>query len=93
VQAFVNNDLLTLKIITPTLIFYSIAAAMIALLEWLFPSGPCTPGLGVLSFFLLIPVSVGLLIRNVILTFTDRKYFTAVLLHLIVVFLLFALMW
>lgn len=85
---------MTLKLIGPTLIFYAIAAVAIFLLEELSPSGPCTPGLGVLSFFLVIPVSAVLFIRSVFLTFTKEKDYVAVVaLHIIAISLFFVIMW
>lgn len=85
---------MTLKLIKPTLIFYAIAAVTIILLEKLSPSGPCTPGLGVLSFFLLIPVSAGLLLRSVFLTFSkDKAYIGVASLHIIAIILLLVIMW
>lgn len=49
-----------------TTLFYSISVSAIVLMNnsAQFKSGPCTPGLDLLSFFLLGPISIVLLIKN-----------------------------
>jgi hypothetical protein len=46
-----KQNISTFKIIRPTLLFYAIAIATVYILEKVSPSGPCTPGLGILSLF------------------------------------------
>ena len=58
----------TIKRLIPTFIFYAIAIAAVIFLNKISPSGPCVPGLGFLSFFLLIPVIFCLMIYNIYLT-------------------------
>jgi hypothetical protein len=48
----------------PTLVFYFASFALGFLLEKISPTGPCTPGLGVLWFLFLPFISFGLLIKN-----------------------------
>jgi hypothetical protein len=82
-----------IKYITPTLLFYAAAAGVVFLLMKFFPSGPCAPGLGLLSFFLLFPVSIGLLIRNMYVTIKhDKSNLVAVAIHLIAVTALLTIM-
>lgn len=90
----IKKNHLTFKIIRPTLLFYIVAATTVYILEKVSPSGPCTPGLGVLSFFLLIPIVVGLLLRNVYLTIkVDKKNLIKVVIHSVAIILLFITMW
>ena len=92
--AFKKQNTLTLKIVRPTLLFYIVAAATIFGLEKFSPSGPCTPGLGVLSFFLLIPITVGLLLHNIYLTLkVDKRNRMNVIIHSVAIIILFAIMW
>jgi hypothetical protein len=84
---------LTFKQIRPTLLFYALAIAAVYILEKLSPSGPCSPGLGVLAFFLLIPIVAALLIRNIYLTLkVDKVNFANVILHIVALILTFILM-
>ena len=62
-----------IKRLLPTLIFYGIAIAAVIFLNKISPSGPCTPGWGILSFFLLMPVIFGLMIYNIYLTLHKNK--------------------
>jgi hypothetical protein len=71
-----------------------VAAATIYILEKISPSGPCSPGFGVLSFFLLIPIAVGLLLLNIYLTIkVDKKNLINVFIHAAAIILLFIIMW
>jgi hypothetical protein len=45
--------------------FYLLAISTAFALEKIAPGGPCTPGLGVLGIFILFPLSLILLVRNV----------------------------
>ena len=56
-----------------TLLFYIFAALIIFLLNKATPSGPCTPGLGILAFMLLPFISSLLLVRNFIKTYKGDK--------------------
>lgn len=85
---------MTFRLTIPTLLFYAVAIATIYILEKVSPSGPCTPGLGVLSFFLLIPIAVGLLLRNIYLTVkVNKANLINVILHIVAIVLIFAVMW
>lgn len=84
---------MTFKVVRPTFLFYAVATATIFLLEKFFPSGPCMPGLGVLSFFILFPIVIGLLIRNVYLTVSGNKgNLGVVILHAIALITLLVIM-
>lgn len=52
------------KMTALTVGFYGVAAATVSILEKISPSGPCTPGLGVLAFFLSVPVALILFCIN-----------------------------
>ncbi|GEM_PF-1414512 len=91
---FIKQTVLTFKLINPTLIFYVVTATIIYILDKVSPSGPCTPGLGVLSFFFLIPIVVALLLRNIYAAFTtDKKKFITAIMHGVAIVLLFVLLW
>jgi hypothetical protein len=53
-----------LKQLTAPLIFYSTAVAAIFLGDHFAPSGPCAPGLGMLAFMLLLPITCILFLLN-----------------------------
>lgn len=77
------------KLIKPTLLFYAVAAIVIYVLEQVSPSGPCTPGLGILSFFLLLIIILILLLRNIYLAIkVDKQNIVIVVLHIIAILLL-----
>jgi hypothetical protein len=61
------------KRLLPTFIFYGVAVAALEVMGKISPGGPCAPGLGILFFFLLIPVVIGLLIYNIYLTVNRGK--------------------
>ena len=69
--------MLTFKQLIPTLLFYAAAAAVIFILNRISPSGPCTPGMGILAFFLLLPTIIGLLLRNIYLAVKINRINTA----------------
>ena len=48
-----------------TLIFYAVSITIVEMLDKISPSGPFVPGLGVVSFLLLIPVVGVLVVRNI----------------------------
>jgi hypothetical protein len=55
-------------------------------LEKISPSGPCNPGLGVLAFFISIPVVGILIIRSIYLAFAkDKNHWATVVLHIILI--------
>ena len=56
-----------------TILFYVSAALIIFLLDIATPSGPCTPGLGILSFMLLPFISSVLLFKNFKKTYKGDK--------------------
>jgi hypothetical protein len=47
-----------------TIVFYCISTLVVYLLNAVSPSGPCVPGLGAVSFILLIPTIIILLLIN-----------------------------
>lgn len=58
-----------------TILFYLIAALTIYIFEKIAPSGPCTPGFGILTLLLLPFVSGVLLIINLIKLYKGQKEF------------------
>ena len=83
---------MTLRLIAPTLLFYALAFTFVFVLEKFSPSGPCTPGLGLLSFFLLIPIIFGLLIKNLYVTIKKtRQNVSIVILHAVAIIVLFVI--
>jgi hypothetical protein len=78
--------------ILQTIGFYIVAFVAILVLNVLSPSGPCTPGLGILVFILLLITGVVLLIKN-IFHFLTRQASNGIviLLHFSVLVVLFAL--
>ncbi|MEO6135024.1 MAG: hypothetical protein ABIP35_07720 [Ginsengibacter sp.] len=85
---------MTFKLIRPTLLFYAVAIAAVYILGKFSPSGPCTPGLGALSFFLLIPIAAVLLLRNIYLTIkVDKANLINIILHIAAIVILFKVMW
>ena len=56
-----------------TILFYVSAASLIFILDKATPSGPCTPGLGILAFMLLPFISSFLLISNFVKTYKGDK--------------------
>jgi hypothetical protein len=77
------------KRLLPTFIFYGVAVAALVVMGKIFPGGPCVPGLGILFFFLLIPVVIGLLIYNIYLTFKDQNNGIVALVHAAVLVFIF----
>ena len=78
-----------LKRTTLTLSYYVMAALVLFLLNDAYPSGPCTPGPGIMGFFLLIPLSIALLIRNIyVTTKVGRDNLLATIIHTVACFLM-----
>jgi hypothetical protein len=74
-----------LKPVIPTLLFYAAATIVIILLSVVSPNGPCVPGLGVLSFFLLFFIAAILLMINFYQTVSKgNKYLPKTIVHAIV---------
>jgi hypothetical protein len=72
------------KKILKTLVFYISFGLIATILEKQSPSGPCTPGLGVLAFLLLIPISLGLCIYNFVRAKqNDRSNLPSAIIHLV----------
>lgn len=89
-----NLNTLTIRFISPTLLFYLAAAAVVYILDRVYPGGPCTPGLGVLSLFILIPVIAVLLLRNIYLAIKVNKLnFIKVIIHALVIIILVTIVW
>jgi predicted ABC-type exoprotein transport system permease subunit len=85
---------MTIKSILPTLTFYGLATGTVILLNYASPSGPCTPGLGVVSFFFLLLTALALLTKNLYLTWKNgRQNLPVALIHSIAIALLFAFFW
>ncbi len=83
-SAYLTSNTMTYKTIWPTLLFYTLAIITIFLLQRFSPSGPCTPGLGALSFLLFIPTVAILFLRNIYLTLkVDKVYWVNLMIHFI----------
>jgi hypothetical protein len=75
-----------LKKVGLTLLFYSLAATSIYLLNKAEPSGPCTPGLGIMLLLLLPFISAVLFVVNSIKTYKGSKSnMLSAVIHLLVV--------
>ncbi|OQP59095.1 hypothetical protein A3860_38990 [Niastella vici] len=82
-----------IKRVMPTLIFYAIAIVAIDVLNRLSPGGPCVPGLGVVAFFLFIPVIFGLFLYNIFLTFhRGKKNGIPAIIHAAVLVIIFVML-
>jgi len=78
------------KKLIKTIAFYFSFSFIALLLEKLSPSGPCVPGLGILSFLLLIPISLVLCIYNFVkLKKDDSSNLPSAIIHLSVSLLMF----
>lgn len=85
--------MLTIKQLIPSLLFYAFAAAAIFILNRFSPSGPCTPGMGILAFFLLLPTIIVLLLRNIYLAVkVDRINIANAVLHGIALCIIFLIL-
>ncbi len=74
------------KPIFKTILFYLIAGLTICFLENITPSGPCTPGLGILAFLLLPFVSGILFAINFIKRYKGQREFGySALIHFFVI--------
>lgn len=72
-----------------TAIFYGIAIGCILLSEYLVPSGPCTPGLGILLALFLPIISFVLLLKNTFIFFKgNNKVVGSLFIHLIAIVIL-----
>jgi hypothetical protein len=75
----------TLKLIAPTILFYPVAVLIAELCEKWSPGGPCVPGGGIFAFFILIPIAIILVIRDIFLTINkDKQYIIRVILHAVI---------
>lgn len=73
------------KLLTPTILYYLFTILIIVIGNQCMPSGPCTPGLGIMAFFLAVPTSVTLLFRNIYLGLSRNKtHFLVAALHAVV---------
>jgi len=78
------------KKLIKTIAFYFSFSFIALLLEKLSPTGPCVPGLGVLSFLLLIPISLVLCIYNFVrVEKGDRSNLPSGIIHLSVFLVMF----
>jgi len=78
-----NNKIV--RLLAGTISFYIVSFMIIAILEKQNPGGPCAPGLGMLGFFLLVPISVVLFFINLYKTVKeDKTYLYSVLVHVLV---------
>ncbi len=68
-----------------TLLFYLVAFGLINYLAYLYPSGPCNPGLGIMLIFLLPVFSLFLCIYNAVKVGNDKTNKPSAIIHLIVV--------
>jgi hypothetical protein len=76
----------SVKNLLKTVGYYAIAALLYFILGKIAPGGHCTPGLNFIFIFFLAPlITLGLLIRNLILVLNHKKeYLYSFLLHLLV---------
>lgn len=69
-----------------TLLFYAICISLVALGEWIVPSGPCTPGCGFLVGILAAPISLFLFAWNgFLLLAKGRDWLPSTLIHGLVI--------
>jgi hypothetical protein len=62
--------------------YYAISIILFFFLNGVSPSGPCNPGAGFLVFMIMIPVSIGLLCRNIYVTSkAGKENVAATLIH------------
>lgn len=81
-----------LKLIIPTVLFYPVAVLIAELCEKWSPGGPCVPGGGMFAFFILIPIAIILIIRDIFLAINkDKQYIIRVILHAIILTTFFLL--
>jgi hypothetical protein len=82
----------TLKLIAPTVLFYPVAVLIAELCEKWSPGGPCVPGGGMFAFFILIPIAIILVIRDIFLTINkDKQYIIRLILHAVILITFFLL--
>ena len=71
-----------LKLVMPTVLFYPVAVLIAELCEKWSPGGPCVPGGGMFAFFILIPITIILIIRDILLAINkDKQYIIRLILH------------
>jgi hypothetical protein len=76
------------------LLYYAFSISGIFLLNEWSPSGPCTPGMGLMAFFIFITVSIGILLYNLLNIFIkDKSYLLPTVLHIIGLAVVFCLFW
>jgi hypothetical protein len=74
-----------LKAVAPTILFYVVSVLLVLYLFKVSPSGPCVPGMGVMTFLLLVPVIAFLLLRNVFFAVKgSRTHLVRAFLHALV---------
>jgi hypothetical protein len=82
-KIFLNKPIA--KRIINTALFYTLSFIILPILEYQSPSGPCVPGLGMLGFFLLIPISAVLFLISLYKAAEVNKvYLYSSLIHLLV---------
>ena len=78
------STVFTRKPVLLTLLFYACSTSIVGILLSISPSGPCTPGLGVLAFFLLFILSIFLFFWNAGTTlFAKKNNGISALIHLL----------
>ena len=78
-----------------TSIFYFIASIIVLYLvkSGKYGGGPCNPGPDLISLFLLVVCIIGLLIRNLILTFLkDKQYLYSIFLDIVAIIVVVAIL-
>lgn len=69
----------------PTIAFYALFALIVFVLNKIAPSGPCTPGPGILLLLFLPIISIGLLVRNIFNALTKQtSNGRVILVHLVI---------
>lgn len=83
------DNAVTMKRFIPAILFYAVSLPLLVLLEKWEPSGPCTPGLGILaSIFIFIPVSIGIVCYNLYKARKDKAKALGAAFHVAVLFIL-----
>lgn len=86
------NLVKTLRLVTPTILFYIVSFGALWYVNKVSPGGPCAPGGAVFAFLLFIPVVIILVIRNILLAINkDKQYIIRVILHAVILITFFLL--
>ena len=82
----------TLKLATPTVLFYIVSIGVLNYVNEISPGGPCVPGGAIFAFLLFIPIVIILVIRDILLAINkDKQYNVRVMLHAAILITFFLL--